>query len=94
MTLEKQKTARPYQQIDRQFNTYGMEASTDNSKIMVISSSMNGARLYLGATLSKDDTPTTDIRIKMVTATAAVDQVYYKVQSVQVPHSTDPAFPM
>ena len=63
-----------------------MEVSTEKSKVMVSSTesitsniTMNGELLeevssfkYLGATLSKDGTCTAEIRIRIVTATAAM----------------------
>jgi hypothetical protein len=71
--------------VDRA-NAYGMEVSTEKSKVMVNSTrdisaniTMSGQQLeevanfkYLGATLSKDGTCTTEIRIRIATATAAM----------------------
>ena len=67
-------------------SAYGMEVSTEKSKVMVSSTehitasiTMNGEPLeevstfkYLGATLSKDGTCTAEIRIRIATATAAM----------------------
>ena len=67
-------------------SAYGMEVSTEKSKVMVSSTdhitaniAMNGEMLeevstfkYLGATLSKDGTCTAEIRIRIGTATAAM----------------------
>ena len=65
---------------------YGMEVSTEKSKVMVNSSNdtkaditMNGEKLeevtnfkYLGATLSKDGTSTAEVHIRIATATSAM----------------------
>ena len=67
-------------------SAYGMEISTEKSKVMVNSAedvhaniTMNGESLeevsnfkYLGATLAKDGTSTTEIRKRIATATAAM----------------------
>ena len=67
-------------------SAYGMEVSTEKSKVMVNSTTnisanitMNGDPLeevtsfkYLGATLSKDGTCTAEIRIRINSATAAM----------------------
>ena len=72
--------------LDSRARAYGMEVSTEKSKVMVNSTkninvniTMNGESLqevtsfkYLGATLSKDGTCTAEIRIRIATATAAM----------------------
>jgi hypothetical protein len=72
--------------LDARASAYGMEVSTEKSKVMVNSTNpisanitMNGEPLeevtsfkYLGVTLSKDGTCIAEIRIRIATATAAM----------------------
>ena len=80
---------------------YGMEVSTEKSKIMVNSTrntaaqiSMNGQQLevvdafkYLGATLTKDGRSTTEIKIRLALATSAMSKLsrIFKSKEISLP---------
>ena len=83
-------------------NNYGMEISSEKSKVMVNSGdnttvqiSMNGQQLeelmafkYLGATLTKDGRSTAEIKIRLAIATASMAKLNKIWSSKDVSFST------
>lgn len=80
-------------------STYGTETSSDKTKVMVNTISSNKAEFeeikrlkYFGATLSKDDTCTTDIHIRIGTETqqfaTKVHHPTVKYRLYKIPHGS------